>query len=145
MDEPKEESDTGSDTEEEDILDESVKNESDVDVEEEEKSKEEKRSRDWANQVEEEERFSDVEEAMEELIAQINIVKALDEDANKDMEREISERKKVIELLSQGKKLHDDLYKEAEMMAISYSNFGHKVKNVAAKLAEQREGASRLW
>jgi hypothetical protein len=145
VDEPKEESDTGSDTEEEDILDESVKKESDVDVEEEEKSKEEERSRDWADQVEEEERFSDVEEAMEELIAQIRIVKALDEDANKDMEREISERKKVIKLLSQGKKLHDDLYKEAEMMAIAYSNFGHMVKNVAAKLAEQQEGASRLW
>ena len=146
MDKPKEESDTESDTEEV-ILEGSVKKESDVDcdvgsdVEEEEKSKEEERSRDWADQVEEEERSRDVEEVMEELIAQIRIVKALDEDANNDMEREISERKKVIKLLSQGKKVHDDLYKEAKMMAIAYSNFGHRVKNVAAKLAEQREGA----
>ena len=31
-------------------------------------------------------------------------MKALEEGANKDMEREISERKKVIKLLSQGKK-----------------------------------------
>ena len=92
--------------------------------------------------MEEEERSSDVkEEAMEELIAQIRIVKVLDEDANKDMEREISKRKKVIKLLSQCKRLYDNLYNEAEMMAIAYSNFGHRVKNVAAKLAEQRGGA----
>ena len=98
---------------------------------------EEEKSKDWADQVEEEE----IEEVMEELIPQIRTVKALDEDANKDMEREISERKKVIKLLSQGKKVYDYLYKVAEIKATAYSNFGHKVKNVAAKLAEQREGA----
>ena len=28
-----------------------------------------------------------------------------------------------------------------KIVAIAYRNFGHKVKNVAVKLAEQREGA----
>ena len=59
----------------------------------------------------------------------------------KDMEREISKRKKVIELLGQGKKFYDDLYKEVKIVATAYSNFGHRVKNVAVKLAEQRQGA----
>ena len=96
---------------------------------------------DWASQIEEELKESK-DWTMEngeqkELIAQIKIVKALDEDPNKDMEREISERKKLIKLLSQGKKVYDDMYNMAEIVAIAYRNLGNKVKNVAVKLAEQ--------
>ena len=68
-------------------------------------------------------------------------MKGLEEDADKNMEMEVSERKKVINLLGQGMKFHDNMYKEAVIVATAYSNFGHKVKNVAVKLAEQREGA----
>ena len=46
-----------------------------------------KESKDWTMENGEQEK---------ELIAQIRIVKVLDEDDNKDMEREISERKKLI-------------------------------------------------
>ena len=44
-------------------------------------------------------------------------------------------------MLGQGKKYYDGLYKEAEIVATAYSNFGRRIKNVAVKLAEQREGA----
>ena len=58
----------------------------------------------------------------------------------KAMVREINKRKKVIELLGQGKKYYDSLYEEAEIVAIAYRHFGQRVKIVALKLAEQREG-----
>ena len=98
-------------------------------------------SQDWSDQVEDEDSEDSKEAFVEELISQIKIMKALEEDADKDMEREISERKKVIEMLGHGKKFYDDLYKEVEIVATAYSIFGHRVKNVAVKLAEQREGA----
>ena len=76
-----------------------------------------------------------------ELISQVTIMKGLEEEADKNMEMEVSERKKVLDLLGQGMKFHDNMYKEAMIVATAYSNFGHKVKNVAVKLAEQQEGA----
>ena len=94
-----------------------------------------------------------------ELCSQIKIMKAFEEDTNhklktleendtedtmeeyiKAEEREISKRRKVIELLGQGKKYYDSLYHEADIVATAYSNFSKRVKNVAVKLAEQQEG-----
>ena len=94
---------------------------------------EEPKSQDWA--------WENRKQKEKELISQIRIMKALEEDADEDMEKEIRERKKVIELLGQGKNFFEEVYKEAEIVATAYSNFGHKVNNVAVKLAEQREGA----
>ena len=54
------------------------------------------------------------------------------------MEREITKRRQVIELLGQGKKYYDSLYGEAEIVATAYSNFGQRVKKVAVKLSERR-------
>jgi len=55
----------------------------------------------------------------------------------KAMEREITKRRQVIELLGQGKKYYDSLYGEAEIVATAYSNFGQRVKKVAVKLKER--------
>ena len=45
-------------------------------------------------------------------------------------------------MLGQGKKYYlDSLCEEVEIVATAYSNFGRRIKNVAVKLAEQREGA----
>ena len=96
-----------------------------------------------------------------ELCSKVRVMKALEEDADyklkalkesdikdtmeeyiKAMGREISERRKVIELLGQGQEYYDSFYEEADIVATAYSNFGKKIKNVAVKLAEQREGAS---
>jgi len=55
----------------------------------------------------------------------------------KAMEREITKRRQVIELLGQGKKYYDSLFGEAEIVATAYSNFGNRVKKVEGKLAEK--------
>ena len=129
--------------------------------EEKEKSKEEERSRDWADQVEEEERSSVIEALsfkLEELCSQIKLVKAMEEDENskpkalkendmdkyiKATKREISKRRKLIDLLGQGRKYYDVLYQEAKIIETAYRNFGQKIKNVSVKLAEQKGLASK--
>jgi len=55
----------------------------------------------------------------------------------KAMEREITKRRQVIELLGQGKKYYDSLFGEAEIVATAYTNFGNRVKKVETKLAEK--------
>lgn len=55
----------------------------------------------------------------------------------KAMDREVTKRKHVIELLSQGKKYYDSLYGEAEIVATAYTNFGNRVSKVHAKLSLQ--------
>ena len=53
------------------------------------------------------------------------------------MEREITKRRQVIELLGQGKKYYDSLLGEAEIVATAYSNFGNRVKKLKVKLNEK--------
>ena len=96
-----------------------------------------------------------------ELCSKVKVMIALEEDADcrlealkesdtkdtkdeyiKAMEREISERRKIIKLLGQGQKYYDSFYEEAEIVASAYSNFGKRIKSVAVGLAEQRGGAS---
>jgi len=55
----------------------------------------------------------------------------------KAMEREITKRRQVIELLGQGKKYYDSLLGEAEIVATAYSNFGNRVKKLKVKLNEK--------
>jgi len=55
----------------------------------------------------------------------------------KAMEREVTKRKHVIELLVQGKKYYDSLYGEAEIVATAYTNFGNRVKKVQLRLMEK--------
>ena len=59
------------------------------------------------------------------------IMMALEEDANKDMEREISERKKVIELLSQGKKFYDATLPTKSRMWLSSWHSSEKERRLA--------------
>ena len=93
---------------------------------------EEPKSKDWAPQVEEE--FKESKDwtlenrklKKKELISQVTIMKGLEEDADKNMEMEVSERKKVLDLLGQGMKFHDNMYKEAVIVATAYRVIPYK-------------------
>ena len=91
-----------------------------------------------------------------ELCSQIKTMKAMEEDENskpkalkendmeyrmdnldeyiKATEREISKRRKLIDLLGQGKRYYDGIYIEAEIVANAYRNFGQRIKDVSVKL-----------
>jgi len=55
----------------------------------------------------------------------------------KAMEKEVTKRKQVIELLCQGRKYYDSLYGEAEIVATAYTNFGTRVINVETRLKDK--------
>lgn len=52
----------------------------------------------------------------------------------KAVDREITKRRQVKDLLDQAKKYYDSLYDEANIVANAYTSFGKKVKNVQKKL-----------
>ena len=52
----------------------------------------------------------------------------------KAVDREITKRRQVKDLLDQAKKYYDSLYDEANIVTNAYTSFGKKVKNVQKKL-----------
>ena len=52
----------------------------------------------------------------------------------KAVDREITKRRQVKDLLEQAKKYYDSLYEEANIVANAYTAFGKKVKNVEKKV-----------
>lgn len=58
------------------------------------------------------------------------------EDYIKAVDREITKRRQVKDLLEQAKKYYSSLYDEAEVVTNAYSSFEKKVKNVQNKLEE---------